>query len=132
MVHGSKPCAACNGACHVSQHEARKQGPENDTALLDRRRVVRVTVEKTLPGDDALPCLPRSEAMIVWWKRVFEGDPEIDVSAIPDRKANHQALEKHKQVRPTPPPGCAFSTCRVQHVVRPSAARTSAMGGRRT
>ncbi len=93
---------------------------------------MRVTVEKSLPGDEALPCLPRSEAMIVWWKRVFEGDPEIDVSAIPDRKANQQALEKHKQVAPAPPPACALTTSRVQHAVWPFPARTSAMGGRRT
>lgn len=74
---------------------------------------MRVTVEKSLPGDDALPCLPRSEAMIVWWKRVFEGDPEIDVSSIPDRKANHQALEKHKQVAPTllPPVRSQHAVC---------------------
>ena len=117
---------------HGAWHQASKQGAENNTAWLDRRRVVRVTVEKSLPGDEALPCLPRSEAMIVWWKRVFEGDPEIDVSAIPDRKANQQALEKHKQVAPAPPPACALTTSRVQHAVWPFPARTSAMGGRRT
>lgn len=59
---------------------------------------MRVTVEKSLPGDDALPSLPRSTVMVLWWKRVFEGDPEVDVSVIPDRKANNEGLEKHKLV----------------------------------
>ena len=72
---------------------------------------MRVTVDKSLPGDDALPSLPHSEAIIVWWKRVFEGDPEIDVCAIPDRKANHQALEKHKQVALALLPGIPRSLC---------------------
>ena len=44
----------------------------------------------------ALPALPRTDALVLWWKGVFKGDAVIDVACIPDR--NQHALAEHAQV----------------------------------
>mmetsp|Transcript_67254 Transcript_67254/g.109039 ORF Transcript_67254/g.109039 Transcript_67254/m.109039 type:complete len:239 (+) Transcript_67254:116-832(+) len=62
------------------------------------RRVVEVTLTKALPGAESLAALPRSDAVIIWWKCVFKGDCEIDLLAIPDRKGGKDALASHQQV----------------------------------
>ena len=55
-------------------------------------------MRKTLPGAQNLPALPRESGVVLWWKRVFKGEADIDVARIPDRKTRDHALQKHQQV----------------------------------
>eukprot|EP00960_Hanusia_phi_P052632 761555-Hanusia_phi.AAC.4 len=50
------------------------------------------SLRKTLPGMNSLPALPVEEGVILWWKSVFQGDAEIDVANIPDRKVLQTSL----------------------------------------
>ena len=50
-------------------------------------RDTQVTLVKQLPGMSNLPALEVQSTVVLWWKRVFEGDEAIDVEAISDRPA---------------------------------------------
>lgn len=39
-----------------------------------------------------------SASLIIWWKRVFEGDAEIDLAQIPDRKGGKDALATNASI----------------------------------
>lgn len=81
------------------------EDPDWEVLDMDCRRVVRLSIRKKR--------MPGGLSVVVWWRRVLKGDPEIDVSTIDERKkeksesfakawqeAHVQFLEKAKNRKP--------------------------------